>query len=76
MVRPTLARVEVPLARIATEEARKERDLLMSLWAENLSYTGVANALGVTRNTAKNRMAKYNLVPGHGGLSDSTQRGR
>lgn len=76
MVSSALSRVEAPLARIATEEARKERDTLIRLWAENLSYTGVADALGVTRNTAKNRMAKYNLVPGHGGLPSSTQRGR
>ena len=75
-VRAALSRVGTPLGRIAAEEAKKERDQLIMLWAQYLSYTGVANAIGVTRNTAKNRMAKYNLVPGREGLPGHQERRR
>lgn len=75
MAQTAISRVVTPLARIASEESRKERDRLIQLWTIHLSYTGVANELGVTRNTAKNRMAKYNLVPGQGGLPSSPKRG-
>ena len=67
-VKVALAQVRGPLSRIASAEATKERDRLIELWTEHLSYTGVGTALGITRNAAKYRMKKFNLVPGRGGL--------
>ena len=67
-IRAALSRLHSPLDRIALEERRKERTRLIELWAKHLTYTGVAEELGVTRNTAKYRMAKHNLIPGRAGL--------
>jgi DNA-binding NtrC family response regulator len=51
-----------PLARIAERRRNEERKLLLDLYEKHGSYSGVARALGVTRNAAKYRLAKHSLL--------------
>jgi DNA-binding NtrC family response regulator len=58
-----LADFKQPLARIEDQRAREERELLLSLYKKHGTFSGVARELGITRNAAKYRFAKHDLLP-------------
>jgi DNA-binding NtrC family response regulator len=58
-----LADFKQPLARIEEQRAREERELLLSLYKKHGTFSGVARELGITRNAAKYRFAKHDLLP-------------
>jgi len=63
-VERALAELETPLDRIAQQRRRAERKQLLALYREHGTYSGVARELGITRNAAKYRLAKHDLLPG------------
>lgn len=58
-----LADLETPLGLISRRRARGERELLLALYRKHGTYSGVARELGITRNAAKYRFAKHDLLP-------------
>ncbi|MBW1688924.1 MAG: sigma-54-dependent Fis family transcriptional regulator [Deltaproteobacteria bacterium] len=60
-----LADFKQPLTRIEDQRAREERELLLSLYKKHGTFSGVARELGITRNAAKYRFAKHDLLPSH-----------
>ncbi len=62
-VEAVLAERAAPLVAITAERRRAERAELLALYREHGSFTGVARALGITRNAAKYRFAKHGLLP-------------
>lgn len=62
-VEEALAEVEQPLERIAKQRARSEREQLLALYRKHGTFSGVARELGITRNAAKYRFRKYDLLP-------------
>jgi len=55
--------VEQPLERISRERARSEREHLLVLYRKHGTFAGVARELGITRNAARYRFRKYDLLP-------------
>jgi DNA-binding NtrC family response regulator len=58
-----LREIETPLDKIDQERRRAERRQLIELYRKHGTYSGVARELGITRNAAKYRLAKYDLLP-------------
>jgi DNA-binding NtrC family response regulator len=58
-----LADFKQPLKRIEDQRSREERELLLSLYKRHGTFSGVARELGITRNAAKYRFAKHDLLP-------------
>ncbi|UCE87559.1 MAG: sigma-54-dependent Fis family transcriptional regulator, partial [Deltaproteobacteria bacterium] len=52
-----------PLTKISLERERAEREQLLALYREHGTFSGVARALGITRNAAKYRFARHHLLP-------------
>jgi len=62
-VQRALEELEPPLERIAKQRARSEREHLLALYRKHGTFSGVARELGVTRNAAKYRFRKHDLLP-------------
>jgi len=69
-VESALSEVEEPLARISRQRAREQRKELLDLYKKHGTFAGVARELGITRNAAKYRFRKHDLLPGNQSSSD------
>jgi len=58
-----LARFRTPLERITENRHQQERERLIALYQKHGTYSGVARELGISRNAAKYRFAKHDLIP-------------
>jgi len=62
-VEAALCRHQTPLDRIAERRRSEEREQLIGLFRKHGTYSGVARELGISRNAAKYRFAKHQLIP-------------
>jgi len=61
-VEAVLSRLRTPLEHIAERRRQRERERLIALYQKHGTYTGVARELGISRNAAKYRFAKHDLI--------------
>lgn len=62
-VAAALSQRPTQLERIDARRRQQERERLIVLYQKHGTYSGVARELGITRNAAKYRFAKYDLIP-------------